>query len=268
MTREFIGRTAVRVYPTAIRTARGDELIGTLLDAGEHSLAAFIGQLASVMLAGIVARSREASAQPLGPLLSDVIRWAAVISIAADVTAVVVTGVRWGDGSVPVAYDTILPIMVLVTFLARADRAAGLTGLIYCLVFARHHPLAPLSVRLEEAVQVPAFGLMMIRPRRDDGPRGLILLPLLAWALFWWTELGQHSGAGYLVPVFVALIFTGVTPALAIGTALSWAVLAPYYLSIQGMTLLSVGLLSAVPLALVLAGLSRALTRLDHQPGT
>jgi hypothetical protein len=266
MTREWIGRAAVRLYPAESRTTRGDELVGTLLDAGEHSLIGFVGQLISVILGGLVARSREASVQPRGQLLYDVMRWAAVMSIAGNVTMDVVTGVRWGDGSVPVAYDTILPAVVLAMFLARFDRAAGIAGLVYCIDFAGHHPLAPSGVRIEEVVQVAGLGLMTVHPGRDDTLRSLALLPLLAWAFFWWTELGQHSGLGYLLPVFVGLIFAGIKPALAVGTALSCAILAPFYLSIPGATLHSVGLLSAVPVALALVGLSRTLARRDEQP--
>lgn len=265
MTREWIGRAAARLYPADLRRARGDELVGTLLDAGEHSPIAFTRQLASVTLGGLVARSREASAQPLGQLLSDAIRWAAIMSLAGGLAMDVVTGLRWGDGSVAVAYDTILPAVVLVMFLARVDRAAGITGLVYCVDFAGHHPLAPSGVRIQEVAQVAGLGLMTVHPRREDALRSLTLLPLLAWAFFWWTELGQHSGVGYLLPLFVALTFAGVKPALAIGTALSCAILAPYYLS-TGTTLHSVGLLSAVPAALALVALSRALTRRDQQP--
>jgi hypothetical protein len=268
MTRESIARAAVRLYPADLRTTSADELVGTLLDAGEHSLMGFIGQLASVILGGLGARSREASAQPVDQLLSDAIRWAAIMSVAGGLTMDVVTGVRWGDGSVPVAYDTILPAVSLVMFLARIDRAAGLAGLVYCIDFAGHHPLAPSGVRIQEVVQVAGLGLMTVHPRRDDTLRSLTLLPLLAWAFFWWTELGQHSGLGYLLPVFVALIFAGLKPALAVGTALSCAILAPYYLSMPGTTLHSVGLLSAVPVALALVGLSRALARRDEQPVT
>jgi hypothetical protein len=266
MTREWIGRAAVRLYPVEIRTTRGDELVGTLLDAGEHSLIGFIGQLTSVILGGLMARSREASAQPVDQLLSDAIRWAAIMSLAGGLTMDIVTGVRWGDGSVPVAYDTILPAVVLVMFLARVDRAAGITGLIYCIDFAGHHPLAPVGLRIQEVVQVAGLGLMTVHPRRHDALRSLALLPLLASMFFWWTELGRLSGLGYLLPVFVALIFAGIKPALAVGTALSCAILAPYYLAIPGTTLHSVGLLTAVPIALALVGLSRSLARRDDQP--
>jgi hypothetical protein len=266
MTRESIARAAVRTYPAEIRSSTGDELVGTLLDAGEHSLIAFARQLASVSFGGLVARSRETSAQPVDQLLSDAIRWAAIMSLAGGLTMDVVTGVRWGDGSVPVAYDTILPALVLVMFLARLDRAAGIAGLVYCIDFAGHHPLAPVGLRIQEVVQVAGLGFMTVHPRRDDALRSLALLPLLAWTFFWWTELGRQSGLGYLLPVFVALIFAGVKPALAVGTALSCAILAPYYLSMPGTTLHSVGLLSAVPAALALVGLSRALARRDDQP--
>jgi hypothetical protein len=261
MTRKMIARAVVRLYPSKSTAITDDELVGTLLDAGDSSLVAFGGQVASMVVGALAARARWTSARPLGQLLSDAIRWAAVIIIAANLTRDVVTELHWAHKLVALNYDSILPAAVLAMFLAGVDRAGGVAGLVFVAIFAVHHPLAPLNVRLEELVQILGFGLMAIRPRREDALRGLTLLPLLAWAFFWRTEYGQHSGIGYLLPVLVALIFTAISPEVAIGTALAWATLAPYYLAMPGMTLLSVGLLSALPLAVCLAGVTRALAR-------
>ncbi|HEX3979241.1 MAG TPA: hypothetical protein VHW96_23425 [Solirubrobacteraceae bacterium] len=86
MTRESIARAAMRTYPAGIRSSTGNELVGTLLDAGEHSLIAFTRQLGSVSFGGLLPRSREASAQPLHRLLSDAIPWAAMMSLAGGLT--------------------------------------------------------------------------------------------------------------------------------------------------------------------------------------
>ena len=75
---QTIGRgVAGRMYPSDIRDSRGKEILGTLLDAGDASLAAFVRQLASLMVGGLVVRSRQALAEPPGKLAARTICWAA-----------------------------------------------------------------------------------------------------------------------------------------------------------------------------------------------
>lgn len=265
MTRKWIGQTAVRLYPADVRAAKGEELVGTLLDAGDHSRAAFIGQLMSLIVAGLVARSRDVHSQPLDQLAFDVIRWAAVITVGRVMSGVVMAQVRWG-GSIGWAPKTIwvaylAPALILAMFISRRDRAAGVTGLAWCLVEALDSPQLPVRGWIELLVlPLVGFGLMTIAPRRHhDAGRTLVLIPVLAWAFFKWTELGLHSGVGYLLPVLAAAVFVTIKPALALGTALAWSFLAAWYLTIPGGNgaLMSAELLSCAPIALILAGLSR-----------
>jgi hypothetical protein len=51
--RERIGQVALRAYPPAVREARGQEMLGMLLDAGEHSSLAFVRESGSVVLGGL-----------------------------------------------------------------------------------------------------------------------------------------------------------------------------------------------------------------------
>jgi hypothetical protein len=81
------------------------------------------------------------------------------------------------------------------------------------------------------------------------------------------SGITRRMDVDYLVPLLVALILTGVKPAFAIGTALAWATpLADvWFLSSPRSTLLSVGPASAVPVAVTLAGVSRAPARRHDQ---
>ena len=58
MIRERIGRAALRAYPPAVRQARGLEMLGMLLDAGESSGRAFVRESGSLVLGGL--RERRA----------------------------------------------------------------------------------------------------------------------------------------------------------------------------------------------------------------
>ncbi len=197
------------------------------------------------------------------------VRWAAVISVAHGVTSTVMAEVRWG-GSIGWAPKTIwvaylAPALILAMFMSRRDRAAGVTGLAWCLVEVFKDPLLPLGGWIELLARpCIGFALMTIAPRRHPDPgRGVVLIPILAGAFLAWTELGQQSGVGYLLPVLAAALFVTIKPALALGTALAWSFLAAWYLTIPGgLSLQSAELLSCAPIALALAGVSRhALTR-------
>ncbi len=270
MTRKWIAQTAVRIYPAEIRAAKGDELVGTLLDAGDASLAAFLAELVSLIIAALVARSRDALSQPFGQIVSDTVRWGAVITVASSMAAVVVDYVHWGGGigwaTVTSWQQCLAPTLILAMFIVGQDRAAGVTGLTWCLDLVIRQPQFPLSAWISWMVlPILGFGLMTVRPRRQSDPaRGLLLIPILAWACFRWTELGAHSGAGYLVPVLAAAIFLPTKPSLTLGTALAWSLLAASYITIPytHFMVLSIAMISCTPIAVALAVLTRrALTK-------
>ncbi len=101
---------------------------------------------------------------------------------------------------------------------------------------------------------------MTIRPRRPLEPeRGLVLIPILAWACFRWTELGQQSGAGYLAPVVAVAVFLPIKPARTLATALAWSLLAAFYITIPEThyMVLSIAMISCTPIAVALVALTR-----------
>jgi len=282
MTRKWIGRTAVRLYPPDVRAAHCEELVGTMLDAGDYSLFAFVRHLVSLIVAGLLARSRDVLSQPLGRLASDMVRWAAVMTIGRVFAGVVVEQVRWGE-SIGWAPATIWirflgPALVLALFISRRDRATGIVGLLWCLVYAlhTHPPLQPATLIYVLALPIVGCALLTIAPRRGLDPgRALVLVPLIPWAFFLWAFLDWHSvglflwqsGVGYLLPVAAAGLFVTVKPALALATALSSSLLAASYLTssilaAERVTVLSIELLGGAAIVLALTALSRrALTR-------
>jgi hypothetical protein len=191
--------------------------------------------------------------------------------------------VGWAPTTVWIAY--LGPALVLALFISRRDRATGIVGLLWCLVNAltthppfppltTHPPLPPANSIYVLALPIVGCALMTIAPRRGPDPgRALVLVPLLAWAFFIWTELGSgfgyfgwHSGVGYLLPVVAAGLFVTVKPALALGTALSWSVLAAWYVILPipawSAPVLSLELFGGPAIVLALTALSRrALTR-------
>ena len=197
--------------------------------------------------------------------MSDTVRWGAVITVAGSMTTIVFEYVHGGGGinwaTVTSWSQCLAPTLIVVMFVARLDRAAGVIGLTWCADQVIRQPQLPLAGWiLWMVLPVLGFGLMTIGPHRErETGRGLVLIPILAWACFRWTELGQHSGAVYLVPVIVAGMFLPIKPALTLGTALAWTLLAAFYITISEThhMLLSVAMLGCTPAAVILVAVSK-----------
>jgi hypothetical protein len=232
-------------------------------------MATFGRELVSLVAGGLAARSRIALSRPLRQISLDIVRWACIVIVARELTGNLAS-LRWGGtfgGSLSTVWLLYAgPALILTLFSAGSDRVTGITGLIWLYMDIRSHPRPPLSIWIEFwLLSAAGFMLMAIWPRRKAGlERSLWLIPALVWAIFSYTELGQHSGVGYLTPVLATLIFLPLQPALALGTAVAWSLMAAWYLplGVSETTRLAVELLSCTPLALILVVLSgRALRR-------
>lgn len=173
MTRASLGRTAARTYPSEIRAAHGEEVIGTLLDAGEHSVAMFGRELTSLVAGGLAARSRKALSQPLRQISLDLVRWTCIVIVARELAGNF-TSLRWGGtfgGSLSTVWLLYAgPALILTVFTAGRDRTTGIIGLIWLYTSIRSHPQPPISIWIEFWVPpLAAFMLMAIRPRRKAG---------------------------------------------------------------------------------------------------
>jgi hypothetical protein len=65
VTRERIGSLVLRAYPTAVRLARGPEMLSMLLDAGEQSALTFTRECGSLVIGGLRERVRARSGRTL-----------------------------------------------------------------------------------------------------------------------------------------------------------------------------------------------------------
>ena len=59
MKRERIGRLALHAFPVTVRSARGEEMLGTLLDVSATSRARFVRELFGVVRSGTQARATQ-----------------------------------------------------------------------------------------------------------------------------------------------------------------------------------------------------------------
>ncbi|HEX3802736.1 MAG TPA: hypothetical protein VHV75_07865 [Solirubrobacteraceae bacterium] len=239
MNREAIGRLVVRLYPQEVQETTGRELVGTLLDAGDMSAAAYLLELASLVRSGLWARAKVELTRPLGQIVASALCWLAVMDAMSVLVSVVGIRLYWGDtpGSSPetVAYAYILPALILVVSTLRRCRITGILGLAWVAIFLYQHQKMSTGVFLEAVpLQTAGFALLVARPDKPL-PAGRFLwpAPALVWLVYQVTLLGQQSGVGKITPVLAALVLLPWAPALALGTALDWGLTAIYYLNLH-----------------------------------
>ena len=269
MSRQLIGRTLVRLYPAEVREARGNELVGTLLDAGDASTLAFLLHAASLAKSGVWARARDELARPVRQLLVGALCFAAVLMAMSNVVEGVGAGLFWGGSIFSFGSDPetvidmyVLPVLILALFTTGRNRTTGLLGLLRVAMRLHQSPLISLpDFLILVPVQAVGFGLLAIRPRsiRPAG-RYLWLIPAAMWAFYWLTLLGQHSGVGRMTPVVAALVLLPLAPSLALGIGIDWLLQGISYLTYpggDGFPLWTAEFLACLPVIVLAVGVYR-----------
>jgi len=218
MIRERIGQAALRAYPPAVRQARGLEMLGMLLDAGEQSNLALVRESGSLVLGGLRERRSLTARAGRRRLVADACCQAVIIFLMLWLVSALNT------------QQLLVQEVVLAGILACAligyERIAALGGLAALIAFG---PLGQHSQLVELArVLVPiACLLVMVRApqRRPRDPRQLLwLLPVCAFA-----ALHDHAYVG--LPEVLAVMSAGGLlrlfhdPRLAIACSLVWTTL-------------------------------------------
>lgn len=274
MKREWLGRAAVRLYPTAVRNERGAELLGTLLDAGDASTIAFAGQLCSVITAGLVARLRESMTQTSAQLAISTVAWVALVTVAGSLVAAGAFAIRYRNvsftGGILSAF--VLPALILVLFMVRRTRLSGLVGLGWVVFHVvDYYQVAGVSRPISNLVfwyllPITGFAALCLVPQRvASRGRWVWLVPAAVYAFFQVTLIGNQSGLGDLAFVVVALCFLAFMPAFALGTALAqsaWGVWILTAASYTGRwTTIAIELFACTAVAVATVGVGRLLVR-------
>lgn len=267
MIRDRLGRAAVRLYPQSVRDERGNELVGTLLDAGQESSVAFAGQLASLVMGGLAARSRQSLDQPLGRIAVDALCWVAVSIVMLTFVTLIAAMFRFGDlgGAVPAVAACGL---ILALFTVGRTRLAGIAGLVSvaALVILARRVSTSWSVGLLLPAAVGFIALTLSRRRTPISGRLLWTVPAIAYAAFQLWAAGQHPGSSHplealaaISPALAAIVFLPIAPAFAVGTALAWSLegLRVLIIGLDRPLLLLLAMLSCAPVALALTRVAR-----------
>jgi hypothetical protein len=255
--RDRIGQAALRAYPPVVRQARGPEMLGMLLDAGEQSRRAFAQESGSLVLGGV--RERRALLARVGSrrLVADACCQAVLIFLALWLISAANTGVIAG-----VSRQLLVQELVLVVILAFAvvgcERIAAVGGLAALIAYGPLGPHIQLVSLGRVVVPTACLLVMVCAPQRRpcDARQLLWLLPVGLLA-----ALHAHADIG--LPEILAVMSVGgllrllLDPRLAIACSLVWITLLSAYagrLAPPGLGLLDVAAGAAGLMLIIAAG--------------
>jgi hypothetical protein len=215
--RERIGRAALRAYPPAVRQARGLEMLGMLLDAGEHSNRAFVRESGSLVLGGLRERGALAARAGSRRLVADACCRAVLIFFTVWLISALNT-----EGSAVLVQEVVLAA-ILAGALVGYERIAAVGGLAALIAFGPLGPHIQLVWLARVLIPIACLLVMACAPqRRPRDPRRLLwLLPVCVLA-----ALSSHAQVS--LPAVLAVMSVGGLlrlihdPRLAIACSLIW----------------------------------------------
>jgi hypothetical protein len=226
---ERFGQAALRAYPPAVRQARGPEMLGMLLDAGEQSHRALVRESGSLVLGGLRERRTLLARAGSRRLIADACCQAVIIFLMLWLIHGVSTqGIVGASGRSLVQHAAL--VAILVCALIGYERIAVLGGLAALIAYGPLGP--PIQLVALARVLVPlACLLVMVRApqRRPRDPRQLlwpvalaVLAALLAHAQVGLPEILAVMSVGGVIRLFH-------DPRLAIACSLVWITLLSAY---------------------------------------
>lgn len=232
MIRERICRTALRAYPSEVRAARGDEMLGTLLDVSARSHGAFARESASLVIEGL--RERAAGTAKAGSrrLVADACAQAVAILTVVLLRNGGHAALASPGASAALVITLVLLMALLVCVLVGYDRTVGCCGLgltVAALILADPHaPFRTRSVTVALLlVPLGCFTVMAFAPRARtrDARRLIWLLPAAALAAV--MPYSSSGSVEFLAVISAAAIIAlPADPRFAIACGLAWTALA------------------------------------------
>ena len=227
-----LAQAALRCYPPATRTARGAEMLDTLLEASGGRDGVFVWNVLSLVAAGLGERARASARLSAVRTIAEAAKLASILYACLWLTAalaVLIERPGWHHDS-RISFYMVGLLIVLLAWSQGRQRLAGVIGLACTLAVAlvvapRPDLLLPVSI-----VQpiLPAFGylIMAIAPTRER-PSTVSVVALAALVVVSVIVPGAHtSGISQLIVLATAsiagLAVFAVQPRLAIAVAIIW----------------------------------------------
>ncbi|MEA2355190.1 MAG: hypothetical protein QOD61_1319 [Solirubrobacteraceae bacterium] len=235
-TRERTGRFALGAYPLDARRARGEEMLGTLLDASDGSVGRFGREIGGLVRAGLGERATRVAGAGARRLIADGFCLAGVWAMTLDLSVLLAQRVRGEQDALLAPVSIALLGLALAVALVGHDRLAGAGVLAWTALrmpgLVDHHPgLARLAA--SEIPGLVVYSVMLVAPRRrrpNVRRLGWLAVPAGLVAVFGSPSISDHAGPielGLLGIPALALVATAAAmlstdPRLAIAGAV-WA---------------------------------------------
>jgi hypothetical protein len=268
MTRESIAAAALWMFPASVREQSGEEILGSVLDAGAVSKTRFVREIAGLLGAGLRARARRTAQTPVRRLVADGLCLAAAWMLTLFLAGAIgdrIRGISPGDPS-PLSWLALsIAVAALAIIFVGYDRAGGVLALAFSAVTVLGSGAHDLGDRWRAAFVVPVIcfsALVLIpRPRTPNLRRlsWLMLVGLIAIASSWFNDSTAAIvivALFTLVPIALAVLPVDPRPALAAAVCASFFGIAMAQTR-GGPGPLGCGFLAATPLALALVAAAK-----------
>jgi hypothetical protein len=231
MIRGRLVRAALRCYPRATRTARGAEMLDTLLEASGDRYPMFVWDVVSLVVAGLGERARASAGLSAGRTILEATKLASVLYACLWLTAgsLAVIGRRGWHHEGAVWLSVVGLLTVVLAWSQGRQRLAGVVGLactvVVALVVARRADLLPMVSVVQPIVPAVGYLLMAIAPTRGR-PSTVALVALAALVVVSVIVGASTGGFGQFIVLASAsmagLAVFAVQPRLAIAVAIIW----------------------------------------------
>jgi hypothetical protein len=228
MTRGGLARAALRCYPPATRTARGPEMLDTLLEASGDRHGMFVWNVLSLVAAGLGERAQASARLSAGRTIGEAAKLASILYACLWLTAglaVLIERRGWHPES-PVSLYLVGLLVVLLAWSQGRQRIAGVIGLAGTVALVvPHRPDFLLPVSIVQPI-LPTFGylIMAVAPSRER-PSTVAVGALAALVVVSVIVPGANTG-GFIQFIVLAsiagLAVFVVQPRLAIAVAIIW----------------------------------------------
>jgi hypothetical protein len=268
MMRGGLARAALRCYPPATRTARGAEMLDTLLEASDGRDGVFVWNVLSLVGAGLVERARASARLSAVRTIAEAAKLASILYACLWLTAglaVLIERPGWHYESPVTLYVFGLLIVVSAWSLGR-QRLAGVFGFactVAVAVVVARRPDFLLPVSIVQPI-LPAFGflIMAIAPTRER-PSTVAVAALATLIVMSVIVPGGHTGGFSEVIVLATasiagLVVFAVQPRLAIAVAIMWTAIGIELITLAGTPRAPWKLLVATAPAVLAATAARA----------
>jgi hypothetical protein len=263
-----LARAALRCYPPATRTARGAEMLDTLLEASDDRHGVFAWNVLSLVAAGLGERARASARMSAGRTIAEAAKLASVLYACLWLTAGSVALIDrrgWHPEGGLSLYMVALVIVLLAWSLGR-QRLAGVIGFVCTVAVAvvirrRSELLLPVSI-VQPVVPALGYLIMVIAPARGR-PSAAGVGALAALVVVSAVVPGANTGGfGQLIVLVTAsiagLAVFAVQPRLAIAVAIIWTAIGIELISFPTPQAASWKLLVAAAPAVLAASAARA----------